>query len=239
MTILRKISIYISFVALFFMHSTKAFAGTAEATSYINTVYSLHLCETGSTDTTCKNPLLIRMTPTGTSMDIGSVTAGASAGKYGNLNVLVPGTTYTYGQVVLSRQFTLAGSDGSCQTDSSGDAGTATLQAVGKSGSATNEKQVLYAGDGTGNGDTINSTDNKDTSTTGDAAAGTLQAGQSFMKARWQLASPYTHVGGRIPSMSIAFDMSAALTFNGTCGGAANLGNGISPSKPVITNTIE
>ena len=82
MTILRKISIYISFVALFFMHSTKAFAGTAEATSYINTVYSLHLCETGSTDTTCKNPLVIRMTPTGTDMDIGSASGIGLYARY-------------------------------------------------------------------------------------------------------------------------------------------------------------
>ena len=221
------------------MHSTKAFAGTAEATSYINTVYSLHLCETGSTDTTCKNPLVIRMTPTGTDMDIGSVTAGVSAGKYGNLNVLKSGTTYTYGQVVLDRQFTVAGSDGSCQTNSSGAVGTATSQAVGKSGTGTTEKQVVYAGDGTGNGDTINSTDNKDASTTGDPAAGVLQAGQSYMKARWQLAAPYTHVDGRVPSMKIAFDMSAAITFNGTCGGNTAAGNGISPSAPTITNTIE
>ena len=239
MTILRKISIYISFVALFFMHPTKVFAATGEASSYVNTVYSLHLCETGSTDTTCKNPLVIRITPTGKDMDIGSVTAGVSAGNYGNLNVLVPGTTYTYGQVVLDRQFTLAGTDGSCQTNSSGTAGTATLQAVGKSGSGTTEKQVVYAGDGTGNGDTLNSTDNKDASTTGDPAAGVLQAGQSYMKARWQLASPYTHIDGRVPSMKIAFDMSAAITFNGTCGGSPAAGNGISPSKPVITNTIE
>ena len=239
MKILRKISIYISFVALFFMHSTKVFAGTAEATSYINTVYSLHLCETGSSATSCKNPLVIRTTPTGTNMDIGSVTAGASAGKYGNLNVLQVGKTYTYGQVVLDRQFTLAGSDGSCQTNSSGAAGTATTFAVGKSGSDTDEKQVVYAGDGTGMSTSMNSTDWKDATTTGDADAGTLQAGQAYMKFRWALASPYTHVDGKIPSMKIAFDMSAAITFNGTCGGNTAAGNGISPSAPTITNTIE
>ena len=59
------------------------------------------------------------------------------------------------------------------------------------------------------------------------------------MKFRWELAAPYTHVDGKIPSMKIAFDMSAALVFNGTCGGAAAAGNGISPNKPIITNTIE
>ena len=239
MKIFRKISIYISFVALFFMYSTKVFAGTAEAVSYVNTVYSLHLCETGSTASTCKNPLVIRTTPTGTDMDIGSVTAGASAGKYGNLNVLVPGTTYTYGQVVLGRSFTVAGSDGSCQTNASGAAGTAATLALGKSGSGTTEKQVVYAADGTGNGDAMNSTDWKDATTTGDAAAGTLQTGHNYMKFRWELAAPYTHVDGKIPSMKIAFDMSAAITFNGTCGGNTAAGNGISPSSPTITNTIE
>ena len=41
--------------------------------------------------------------------------------------------------------------------------------------------------------------------------------------------------------MTISFDLSAALTFNGTCGGTAGpaSGHGIYVNAPVITNTIE
>ena len=156
----------------------------------------------------------------------------------GNLNVLKAGTTYTYGQVVLSRQFTVAGSDGSCQTSSSGAAGTASTFAVGKSGSATGEEQVIYAGDGTGMSSYMNSSDWKDETTTNDASSGVLQAGQKFMKFRWALASAYTHDGGKIPSMKIEFNLSEGLTFNGTCGGNSAQGNGITPSAPTITNLI-
>jgi len=237
MKIFKKISTYI-FVALFFMNPTKVFAGAGAATSYVNTVYSLHLCETGSTESSCLNPLLIRLTPAGTSMDIGSTTAGESAGGYGNLNVLTPGTTYTYGQVVLNRSFTISGTDGSCQTSSTAAAGTATSLAVGKSGSETDEKQTIYARDGSGMSSYMNSTDWKDTTTTGDADAGTLQSGQNYMKVRWALASSYTHREGKIPSMKIAFDMSAAINFNGTCAGSPATGNGINPKRPVITNII-
>ena len=239
MKILRKISIYISFVALFFMNSTKVFAGTAEAVTYINTVYSLHLCETGSSLTNCLNPLVIRLTPDGTNMDIGSVSSGESAGKYGNLNVLKAGTTYTFGQVVLSRTFTLAGSDGSCQTSTTAAAGTANAFAVGEEGTATTAKQTMYINDGSGFPTRMNTTDWKDATTTGDADNGTSQTGQKYIKFRWELAAPYTHVEGRIPSMKIAFDTSAAITFTGTCGGAAGFAHGIYPTAPSITNTIE
>ena len=88
MKIFKKISINLISFAFFFMNSTNVFAGTAKATNYFNTVYALMLCELGSTLTNCSNPLVIRTTPTGTTMNIGGVDAGASAGSYGNLNVL-------------------------------------------------------------------------------------------------------------------------------------------------------
>ena len=109
------------------------------------------LCESGSTLSSCSNPLIIKSTPSGTNMNIGGVNAGESAGSYGNLNVLVPGTTYTYGQVVLDRSFTISGTGkddvggDDCQTSSSGAAGTATSFAVGKEGTGTGENQTVYA----------------------------------------------------------------------------------------------
>ena len=239
MKIFKKISIRFILFAFFFMNSTNVFAGTAAAVNYINTVYALMLCESGSSLTNCSNPLVIRTTPTGTSMDIGGVDAGASAGSYGNLNVLPKGTVYTHGQVVLNRKFTVSGSDGSCQTSSSGAAGTATTFAVGEDGSATNVKQVVYAANGTGMSTAMNSTAHKDETATGDSADGALDANDNYMKFRWALASPYAYDGITMPTMTIAFDLSAGLTFNGTCGGNVAAGNGITPSAPTITNTIK
>ena len=239
MKTLKKISVRLFLFVLFFMSPTNVFAGSAEATKYINTVYALMLCEQGSTLSTCTFPLVLRTTPSGTDMDIGSVNAGAAAGSYGNLNVLKPGVTYTYGQVVLDRTFQVAGSDGSCQTNASGSTGSGTDMADGKAGSGTSELQTVEAPDSTGNGDAMNSTANTNESTSGDAAAGTLANGDSYMKFRWKLAKSYTYDGKRVPQMKIAFDLSTAINFNGTCGSDDDLNAGITPASPSITNTIE
>ena len=244
MKFLKSISLYLLFSAIFFMKTTGVFAASGAAVNYINTVYALMLCESGSTLSSCSNPLIIKSTPSGTNMNIGGVNAGESAGSYGNLNVLVPGTTYTYGQVVLDRSFTISGTGkddvggDDCQTSSSGAAGTATSFAVGKEGTGTGENQTVYAANGTGNGDAMNSTPNVNSSTTGDAAAGTLSAGHSYMKFRWELATPYTYTGTKIPKMTISFDLSSGLSFNGNCGGAAGTTHGITPGSPVITNVL-
>ena len=246
MKIFKRIPIVLTFFAFFFMSTTNAFAAAGAAVNYINTVYALMLCENGSTLSSCSNPLLIRSTPSGTNMNIGSVDSGESAGSYGNLNVLVPGTTYTYGQVVLDRSFTISGTGkddvggDDCQTSSTGAAGTASAFAVGEEGTSTTTNQTIYAASGTGNGDAMNSTPNKGSSTTGDAAAGTLSstASHKYMKFRWELASPYTYTGTKVPKMTISFDLSSGLNFNGNCGGSAGTTHGITPGAPVITNKI-
>ena len=145
--ILKSIFLYLLFSAIFFMKTTAVFAASGAAVNYINTVYALMLCESGSTLSSCSNPLIIRSTPSGTNMNIGGVSAGESAGSYGNLNVLKAGTTYTYGQVVLDRSFTISGTGkddvggDDCQTNASRDAGTSTAFAVGKEGTGTGENQ--------------------------------------------------------------------------------------------------
>ena len=239
MKIFKKISVHLILFAFFFMNPTNVFAGTAKATNYINTVYAMMLCETGSTLTNCSNPLVIRTTPRGTDMNIGGVDAGKSAGNYGNLNVLPKGTVYTHGQVVLSRQFTVSGSDGSCQTSTSGAAGTATAWAVGEVGNSTTAKQTVYAGNGTGMSTSMNSSSHKDETATGDSADGELDSGDLYMKFRWTLAKPYAYDGIKMPKMTIAFDLSSGITFNGTCGGDAGTTHGIYPTAPTVTSTIE
>ena len=233
----KKISIRLILFVFFFMNSTNVFAGTTAAVNYINTVYALMLCEDGSSLTNCSNPLILRTTPDGTDMNIGGVDAGASAGAYGNLSVIPKGTTYTHGQVVLDRIFTVSGSDGSCQTG--GTAGSATAWGVGKQGQGTTTNQVIWASNGTGMSTSMNSSSHKDETATGDSTDGELDNGDQYMKFRWALAKPYTYDGIKVPKMTISFDLSAALSFNGNCGGEQGFTNGVIMNAPVITNTIE
>ena len=217
------------------MKPINVFAATTSADSYVNTVYALMLCASGSSLTDCSNPVVLNKTPDGTDMDIGSVDAGASAGSYGNLSVIPKGTTYTHGQVVLDRIFTVKGTSGSCSTG--GTAGTTAAWGVGTTGTAAN--QVIWAGNGTGLSTSLNSSSHKDETATGDSADGELDNGDQYLKFRWALATPYTYDGVRVPKMTISFDLSAALSFNGTCGGAQGTTHGIYITAPIITNTIE
>ena len=65
-----------------------------------------------------------------------------------------------------------------------------------------------------------------------------LDADDNYIKFRWELASPFTPEPGIMPTMTITFDISGSLNFNGTCGGSAGTTNGITPGAPVITNSF-
>ena len=235
MKIFKKISISLILFTFFFIKPTNVFAATTSADSYINTVYALMLCAEGSTLTNCSNPVMLNETPSGTGMDIGSVDAGASAGSYGNLSVIPKGTTYTHGQVVLDRIFKVKGTSGSCSTG--GTAGSTSAWGVGTTGTAA--LQTIWATNGTGMSSSMNSSSHIDETETGDSADGELDNGDQYMKFRWALAKPYQYDGVKVPKMTISFDLSAALSFNGTCGGAQGTTHGIYMTAPVITNTIE
>ena len=232
-----------TFLILFLLgvfHSPKVNAGVlAPATKYFNTVYAVMLCESGSTLSSCLNPVTVGTHSAGKTFDIGSVDAGAVAGTLGNLGILPFGKTYTHGQVVLDRTFTLAGSDGSCQTESSNDAGTKTNMADGSAGSSTTELQKIMVPNSTGMTSQMNGTPNKDASTVGDSAATVVAAGDDYIKYRWAFTDPFTPTPKKLPTMKISFDLSEAIEFNGTCGNDDALNDGISPGKPSITNTFE
>ncbi len=71
-------------------------------------------------------------------------------------------------------------------------------------------EQVVAPQDGTGNGDGLNTV----SAVGGTGTAGTFTDNDGFLQVRWELSSPFTVSAGKIPSMSIAFDISAALVFN-------------------------
>ena len=210
----------------------------AEPTTFKNTIHAMQLCETGSSLTNCVNPATIGSSTDGTTMDL---SVRGSANSFGNAGLIPVGITYTYGQVILSRTFTMAGSvttsAATCKTG--GTAGTKTAGgATGNAGAVA--EQVIMATNGTNYPTTMNSTSAIIDGT--DADPGTVLAADDLLKFRWKLSSPFEVTSGQIPTMTMTFDLSGALTFNdGDSSGNKGKcdGNDFHPGSPVITNTFK
>ena len=218
--------------------TTVAKSGTGAAVSYINTIHSIMLCGTGSTATSCANPVILGSNTTGSSFDLGSVTAGASAGSLGNVGKASPGQTFSYMQVIMSKTFTIKGTgtnaaNATCYTADNSDGGTATsttTQAIGSTNSAKYASQVIEVAEDATLGTNMRGTNNLDGTTGGDASNG--DAGDNtYMGFITELTAPFTMKAGSIPQMKIAFDLSAATNFP-----ASNCT--VSPASPVVKVTF-
>ena len=227
----------IAFLLTFFtLNSAVAVNKTGRPTAYINTVHAVMLCEVGSTLANCLNPVTIGESSAGKAMDLGVV---GSAVSFGSAGLIPSGRTYTHGQVILNRAFTVTGA---VATTESVTCKTGGSDGTISSGGATNNSdaasaQVLYATNGTGNGENVNST--SAVSEGIDAAAGTYSAGHDYMKFRWALSQSLNVTVGKIPSMTISFDLSEALQFQDGGGNGACDGTDFYPGKPVVTNSFE
>ena len=239
MKIFNKISFFLSLLVLFSFNANNAFAATAEATVYKVTVYRLVFCEYGSTLTNCSNPDEVEYRAAGLTMDIASVDAGKAAGSFGNLNKLKIGKTYSHGEVIISRSFTMAGAGLSpngtaCQTsDTSGNAGTKTALGKGEAGTSTSEEQTLVIKNSEDLNNYVNGTTATDGSGT-DADAGNIASGHDYIKFKWAFTEPF-NMTNRIPAMYIEFDVSAAVGFYAT-GELDCTGDSVFSEQPTITN---
>ena len=221
--------------------TTVAKSGTGAAVSYTNTIHSIMLCGTGSTATSCANPIILGSNTTGTSFDLGSVTAGASAGSLGNLGKLTPGLTFAYMQVIMSKTFTIKGTGlnaastpATCYTAANSGNGTATsgtTQAIGSSTSSDYAAQDIKVANNATLDTNMRGTDNIDGTTSGDAANGNSGVDKTYLAFIAELTSPFTAKAGAIPQMKIAFDLSAATNFP-----ASNCT--VSPASPAVTVTF-
>jgi len=244
MKILTKNFIFSLFFS--FLITSEAFAASAKSrpTIYRSTVHVLQMCETGSTITNCKNPVILKTSTAGETMDLG---IPGSVKSFGNAGLMVPGKTYSHGQVIMSRTFIIGGiinsaGDTWCQT---GDSTGGTLSGTGGTAVAASGSDdvdfgnsSLKVGEGSGKGDYMNST----SAIVGgvDQIPGTLDTDDEFVKFRWQLTSPFTVKNGEIPTMVVTFDLSDALEFNdGDSGNGACDGRDLYPGRPVITNTFK
>ena len=207
----------------------------AEATTFKNTVHAMQLCESGSSLTNCVNPTTIGNSTAGKTMDL---SVRGSAHSFGNAGLIPPGITYTHGQVILSRTFTISGtvvtSAATCKTG--GTAGT--KAAGGATNNAAEAAQVLMVPNSEDMTTSMNSTSAIVDGTDADPA--NVEAAHDFVKFRWVLSKPLTVKPGQIPTMTMTFDLSEALEFNdGGSGNGACDGNDFFPGAPVITNTFE
>ena len=207
----------------------------AEATTFKNTVHAMQLCESGSSLTNCVNPTTIGNSTAGKTMDL---SVRGSAHSFGNAGLIPPGITYTHGQVILSRTFTISGtvvtSAATCKTG--GTAGTKT--AGGATNNAAEAAQVLMVPNSEDMTTSMNSTSAIVDGTDADPA--NVEAAHDFVKFRWVLSKPLTVKPGQIPTMTMTFDLSEALEFNdGDEGDGACNGNDFYPGAPAITNTFE
>ena len=214
-------------------------AANFEPSSYINTIYAVNLCGPGSSLTACVGPVVLGSTTAGTTFDLGSVAAGSSAGNMGNLSAAVPGTTYSFAQVVLSRAFTVTGqaaaSGTRCrtETDNGFNVSSPSSAVAGVSDTAAAESQVI----GIPSGTTIPSNMIGTTSLTGldgadnSSGNGNIADAEPRVKFRFALSAPITIKQGKLPTFTIAFDLSEALQFN-TVSGTACVAT---PGPPNVT----
>ena len=218
------------------INSSMAELVKAEATTFKNTVHAMQLCESGSSLTNCVNPATIGNSTAGKTMDL---SVRGSAHSFGNAGLIPPGITYTHGQVILSRTFTISGtvvtSSDTCKT---GTAGAGTKTAGGATNTGAVAAQVLMVPNSEDMTTSMNSTSAIVDGTDADPA--NVEAAHDFVKFRWVLSKPLTVKPGQIPTMTMTFDLSEALEFNdGGSGNGACDGNDFFPGAPVITNTFE
>ena len=216
--------------------ASSAFAGAlGPATKYEITMTKVELCENGSTDANCLNPVTV--SPTGTKVsDIAAVDAGASVGSFGSLSTLTPGTTYSYIQVTMSRLFTIAGTTSAgCATNSGGTAGGLNAYGVGQT-AATGTDQTLSVPNTNGMSATLPDTINGAADANGDtvSAASVITKTDSHMQFRIKLTELFIMKSGNIPSLTIAFGTEQAVESQGTCTNAVM--NAAEPSVSVTIN---
>ena len=200
---------------------TNTYAAKGVATVYKITMTKLEMCDSTSTDSSCKNPVTIG-TGTSSVIDIASTTAGATAASYGNLALGKFGTTYTYFQITMKRAMTLKGTakDGAGTTCITSGNGTNRQGGAGAANGGAPAEVTLYAGIVGSSADglplTMNTVD--DANGAGPDAAGVVDDQHDFFQYRQKLDTTLTLKAGVIPTVKIAFGTATALEAVGNMG---------------------
>ena len=240
---MKKIKTFLITVLFTFIFYGNAVAATGAATEYKVTIYKIELCDSSSTASACNNAVTIFDGNSG-AIDIANTTAGVAAASLGNASAAKFGTSYTYLQITMGRDFTVKGSaaDGSgttCYTKS-GEAGAAGTLAKGTTTAGSVASTTLYAAMvGTSVGDNLTGLSSL-TDTTG--VAGTIASDDEYFQYRQKLATTFTMVQGDIPSVTVAFGTSAAVGAIDDMGDACETvgaAKGLYAAEPDVTVTIK
>ena len=236
--------VFLIFFILFFSNLNAADNEVA-ADVYKITITKLELCETGSSDSNCSNPVTIYSGDSG-EIDIASTTAGSSAANLGALTSATIGTVYTYMQVTLERAIKISGGPvgaRNCYTATAGTDANGNDKLAGGSATSTDQAEdTLYAGIATTGLDTqINSA--ADANGGSAASAGTITGSHSHFQWRQPLVSAFTYNGISNPEVTVAFGTATALGVSGDPGSNCNTSIatavGMYANYPDITITIK
>ena len=236
-----------------YSENAKAVFKTFRPDVYKITVHAMRLCESGSTTTNCVNPVTLKHSSGGVTMDLAGASAGQSAGSFGNISLAKPGVTYTHGEVVMSRVFVIQGTMETTATDTCYTKTSNGVSSIGQGNVAANvpnpsstasdlsEMSIPLTGNTHGD-DFYNTAGNSTTASDGsgtDQAAGRYDGDDLFMKYRWALDKPFTPEFGKLSNMTIAFDLSGGLEYNDSGGDGSCNANSLMPGPITITNTFK
>ena len=249
---MKNLFIFIILISLY-SESANAVFKTFRPDVYKITVHAMRLCESGSTTTNCVNPVTLKHSSDGVTMDLAGASAGQSAGSFGDISLAKPGVTYTHGEVVMSRVFVIQGTMDTTATDTCYTKTSNGVSSIGQGNVAANvpnpsstasdlsEMSIPLTGNTHGD-DFYNTAGNSTTASDGsgtDQAAGRYDGDDLFMKYRWALDKPFTPEFGKLSNMTIAFDLSGGLEYNDSGGDGSCNADSLMPGPISITNTFK
>ena len=236
------------FTIFYILSLASVLAVTDTPSVYKIILKKVEICESGSSDTSCSNGVVIG--EGSKEIDIASVTAGAAAGTFGSAAKILSGKTYTYMQVIISRIIKIKGTgttwkaDNTCYTNSSDTSSSTTRPGLGTATAGNLAEQSVYiphSGTWTMNGGgtttiTMTNVVSGHLSTTNTTqSAGTVDSGDDQIKYRMKLTSPFTAGIDKFPTIKIAFDVANAAYFIN--GGGDNCE--IWPGEPSVSVTFQ
>ena len=226
----------------YFACTSIAYSASASgaATTLKITVTKIELCETGSTDTNCLNPITVSDSGLSTNVDLASITAGSVAATMGNFGRANAGKSYTYLQAIMSRAIIVRGSataDGlTCYTKGDGNSNGATY-GVAETTASDSTEATLYvpAFVDAANFPRVNSVGDREGNNP--RIAGTVNGADSHFASRDPLTKPFILDPSAIPTVTMAFGTSTSVTVSdgSNCDGAAR----IYATPPDVTITIQ
>ena len=208
------------------------------ATEYTITMTKVELCESGSTISSCLNPVDIT-SGGGATADIAAVEAGATAATVADFGKAAVGKTYTHVQTVLSRAMQITGQAGECYTKTGANGALNNAGATGwdkdDSGAVT-QSATLYVPFFSQDTSKYSMMEGSDENGENLATNATVRNTDTHFRSRNALTVPYTPVAGSSPTVFLAFDTSIAVNElnDGSCSD-----RGLQAAPPTVTITVQ